>query len=291
MKTFIETMTTEIKTIDEYFEKEKLLVTELADKYVVGATLKGSYGQGTVKSVDGDIFENIILNVLFENAGLKRFSLCYILLNPSFVAFENDDVIDNSKTAYTAHLELVTQYKKLKFQALQERIVAEKQAEADRKAEQKYNQQKDASIKAFDKFANQASYADTTEEFYFALGWLAAHAGTVSAQMPNYLEDAFNKHFGPQDACRIIDSKKKTSSGNSMQYTFSFAMSLRKVTTVPEILKPHMSATGKSVASTSFIWILIDSYGFQFGKKQDVNEIKKHVPTEFMQAFEDGRKA
>jgi hypothetical protein len=62
----------------------------------------------------------------------------------------------------------------------------------------------------------------------------------------------------------------------------------KDINTIPCILAKHLNSTGKSIVNTSFVWDLLDNYGFQFGKKQDVDKIKSTVPSQFINSFEAG---
>ena len=56
-------------------------------------------------------------------------------------------------------------------------------------------------------------------------------------------------------------------------------------------ISSKINDTGKTIADTSFIWDLVADYGFKFGKEQDVAEISRHVPSEYMPMFVEGSKA
>jgi hypothetical protein len=73
-----------------------------------------------------------------------------------------------------------------------------------------------------------------------------------------------------------------------MQWTFGFTATLRKPENIPAALIAHLGSTGKQIADTSFIWDLVDNYGFQFGKQQDIDKIRSHVPSDFLSFFEAG---
>jgi hypothetical protein len=86
----------------------------------------------------------------------------------------------------------------------------------------------------------------------------------------------------------IVDSKKRTCNGNSMQWTFGFKASLRKAEDIPTYLTQYLNTTGQMIANTSFIWDLIDDYGFQFGKKQNIEQIAQAVPAKYIDIFNEG---
>ena len=131
----------------------------------------------------------------------------------------------------------------------------------------------------------------STDDFYYTLGWLAKHIGTLSATMPDYLESAFIAHFGSTVPVTVVDSTKKTSNGNAMQWTFAFKATLRNPDNVPTYLDPYLSTSKKAIANTAFIWDLVESCGFTFGKKQDIDNIKSKVPAQYISSFESGLSA
>jgi hypothetical protein len=76
-----------------------------------------------------------------------------------------------------------------------------------------------------------------------------------------------------------------------MQWTWAFKMHLNNPETIPMTLNGMINDTGKIIANTSFIWDLVADYGFKFGKEQDVVEIMRHVPIEYVPMFVEGSKA
>ncbi len=168
---------------------------------------------------------------------------------------------------------------------------AEKQAKADQEAEEKYEKIKTKALKDFNNLVDNVVPKSTADEFYYALGWLAKHAGTVAAALPDYLESSFIGHFGSTANCRIVDSKKRYPSGWTAQWTWAFTIALKKpkqISTVPAFLADKLNPSSKAVSDTSFIWNLVDNYGFQFGKTQDLDKIRSHVPSDKLSFFEAG---
>lgn len=162
-----------------------------------------------------------------------------------------------------------------------------KKAKADEKKAAAFERRKEKEIKDFEELTQKSRPLSAASEFYHSLGWLAKHSGSVHAVMPDYLETSFKKHFGDA-SCRVVDSKKKTVNGNSMQWTFGFTISLRKPETAPAFLQSSLNYNGKLIADTPFIWDLVDNYGFKFGKTQDLEAIRSCVPSEYITDFECG---
>jgi hypothetical protein len=278
-------------TKELYLETEAELVKTLGD-YIDGAPVVcKTYGNGKVVAVTGNTLEDMIVDIAFVDDTTRRFSLLHIM-NNTFIKFEDIyEIGDIWDCAFEAHTNLANAYKACEETAKQLAIEAEKQAEAEKKAEEKYQKMKDKAIKEFEDLTQQAKTSlSTVDEFYYALGWLTNHVGSVSAAIPDYLEFAFEQHFGT-DACpRVVDTKKRTSGGFAYQWGIGMTARLRSkdLGIVPAILTQYLNPAGKALTNTSFIWDLIETYGFKFGKKQDINHIRSKVPTKYINSFNDG---
>lgn len=273
---------------EAYLATEAQLVDAIGNG-VVGKTVSCiKYGDGEIVAFKGNTVEDIIVDIDFSGE-IKKFSLNHIM-NNKFVQFVDfDEFADIWTKAFELHTTLTNLHNESERVARQLLIEAKKQAEAEKKAEAKYQKLKEKAIKDFDQLVKQANTSlSDVDEFYYALGWMAKHVGSISAALPDYLESSFTKHFGTETGARIVDSKKKTVNGNSMQWTFGFNATLRKAENIPAFLSQYLSTTGKAIANTSFIWDLVDNYGFQFGKKQDADKIKGTVPAQFIKSFEAG---
>lgn len=264
---------------------------EVLKPIIIGTSIQNlSYGTGTVLSLAGSTLDDFLIEIKFE-IGIKKFSLKSIADGNRFTKFTDDTIYEKWRELSDLHIKLDTTYKTTKSALEQVQIELAKQAEAEKKAEAKFEKQKENSIRAFDNLVKQASVIQDADDFYFALGWLAKHVGTISASLPDYLESAFLKHFGPDTPARIVDSSKKTSNGNAMQWTFGFKATLRSPETAPVVLEQYFSSSKKALANTAFIWDLIETYGFTFGKKQDIDNIKSKVPAQYITTFESGLSA
>jgi hypothetical protein len=75
-----------------------------------------------------------------------------------------------------------------------------------------------------------------------------------------------------------------------MQWALSMKATISKkaLNLIPSYLTKHLSTSGNAISDTSFIWDLVDNYGFTFGKKQDVDKIRGHVPAAYLNSFELG---
>lgn len=271
-----------------YCDTEIELVTAVAE-VVKGAEVHSStYGTGVVINVQGKTLEEAIAEIDFGHC-TKRFSLAHLMTNTKLIQFVNEELYEMWAKAFQVHTNSTITYHEMARAARLVKIEAAKKAEADKKAEENYKKQKERASKDFDKFVQQSSTAlSDVEEFYYALGWLTKHVGSVSAVLPDYLADAFTKHFGSDTPCRVLDSKKKSPAGWQAQWSWFFKVSLKKHESVPSILVQYLNPTGNALTDTAFVWDLIDNYGFQFGKKQDIEKIKQAIPKQFITSFETG---
>lgn len=270
-----------------YQNTENQMIELMKDAINGSAVSCKTYGDGTITDVTGSTFETIIIDIAFAESN-RKFYLNRVIDN-KFVTFENDQIPEIWNGLYAVHLEFAAKFKELEAVARQLELDLKKKAEAEQKAEVKCQKLKESAIKNFDKMVQEANTTlSEVDDFYYALGWLTSHVGAVSATMPDYLSDAFKKHFGADAIHTEVDSSKRTTNGNAMQWTFGFKATLRKPENIPSFLNQYLSSTGKAIASTSFIWDLVDNYGFQFGKKQDADKIKNTVPAKFVSSFEAG---
>ncbi len=277
------------ENITEAYNNIEAEMVETFGEFVIGAeVITSAYGTGKIESYRGKTIDEMFVMVQFENE-FKCFSVNHIVTVARFIKFVDSEMNDNYNKLLAIHNELTEKKQAADRLARQLAKEAAEKAEAEKKAEAKYQKLREKAIKDFDQLVEQANTTlSDVDEFYYALGWMAKHIGSISAALPDYLEGSFTKHFGTETNARIVDSKKKTVNGNSMQWTFGFKATLRKPENIPAILSQYISSTGKAIANTSFIWDLIDNYGFQFGKKQDIEKIKQTIPAIHLISFEAG---
>lgn len=212
-----------------------------------------------------------------------------VLLNAKLLEMPEEllDIVSEAQTAYK--LDYDTRKAEQRVKEREERLKteeAEKKLQEEKKAEAKYQKAKQKAIKDFEDLASAQRVVSEADEFYYSLGYITKHIGTVSAALPDYLEDAFKKYFGPEAPCRVVDSKKKGPAGYTSQWTWSFGISLKKPEAVPVFLQDKLSPSGKSITDTSFVWDLVENYGFQFGKKQNIQNIRNCIPSTYLPIFE-----
>lgn len=253
-----------------------------------------TYGEGQLTFVKAPLTGgSLYATIDFTSVGTKMLSLDIVLANNLLEMPEilSDTLLELQTTFKADFIEREEARRLADRQAREQKRTAEKKAAEEKKAEAKYEATKEKAIKDFEDLTNADKPVSTANEFYYSLGYIAKHAGTVSAAMPDYLEDAFKKHFGSEAPCRVVDSKKKGPAGYTSQWTWSFSISLKKPELIPAFLQDKLNPAGKSITDTAFIWDLVDNYGFKFGKAQDFDEIKKHVPFDKLEVFTLGCEA
>lgn len=205
-------------------------------------------------------------------------------------------------------VELINQYQAVLDIAAQEQAEIDKaeaeRLEALRKAAEEAEVQR---IKAEKAKAKYDSYVRTTldklenlpknkinieDSFYGALGWLVSNMTRVSAAMPDFCERWFRGIFGDVKA-RVVDQSKKSPGGWTSQWGLSLTIALKTSAknNIPACLKQYTDRNkSQDIADTQFVFTLLEDYGFNIGssKEQNIEEIRKYIPTKFLPEFEAG---
>lgn len=186
--------------------------------------------------------------------------------------------------------ELQLEVKVVDAQRAREAYELKKQAEELAKQEAKLQAAKEKAIQEFKSLANQPKRFSATGEFYYALGWLAKNAGTISAALPDYLLSSFESQFGTDANPTVVDSTKRTVGGFPTQWALSMKVSLPKKAqdSIPAVFFDCLNPNRTAITKTNLVWDLIDNYGFQFGKTQDVDKIRDRILVDYIEAFENG---
>ncbi len=288
-------MTTTYKTTD-YETAEALrdaINSDLSQLAYPFAVRHKVYGEGQLTFVKAPLIGGSLYATIDFAAGTKTLALDIVL---AAQLLEMDAVLTavllKAQTAFKADFVTRDQAKREadRLAREQEREAAKKAKEA-KEAEEKYQRTKANAIRDFEARTQVANPKSTADEFYYSLGWLATHAGTVSAVLPDYLETAFTNHFGAETPRRVVDSKHRGPAGWQAQWSWSFTISIKKSDLVPAFLSDKVNTSGNKVSDTSFIWDLVENYCFQFGKKQDVEAIRACVPADKIEFFEAGLSA
>jgi hypothetical protein len=171
-----------------------------------------------------------------------------------------------------------------------EKFEADRQAKELAKQEAKRKALEEKGIHDFEVLTKRGKDFCASGEFHYALGWLTKNIGTISAALPDYLLPSFENHFGPDVKPTVVDSNKRTINGNPMQWGLSMKATISKkaLDNIPPILKQYLNTSGNTLTNTHFIWDLIETYGFSFGKNQDKDQIESNIPAHLIEPFEKG---
>ena len=279
-------MMTEEFNEQNYFDIEKTLIDDFK-KYVINHQVTNKNGEiGEVTSVDGQVFDKLMVCVTYGNSE-KKYDLG-IATKSKFIMFNNTDFSTVYDTFNTIHNELTSRYNEMKVEYEKQLREKEQLEKEQRNAEQTYQRLKNNNINSFETQLNKDREVNTySSDFYYALGWLTKNVRTISDALPDYLESAFKQHFGFDVPCRVVNSRHRGPSGYQSQWSWSFKITL-KDKDVPSILIPHLNSKCDTISDTSFVWDLIDTYNFKFGKTQNINSIVNSIPTKYRESFNLG---
>lgn len=278
-----------LTTIREDFETDKTRLISDFIQQVTGAEVTNQLlGHGKIVSCLNacNTLESLIFTVHFDLDETKNYGAAAALVTGG-LKFVDESLVSLWDEFVSEQYKMKAQYNK----AVEDEQCRQKE-EAKLEQKRKDNEKKLAGMKTqaekeFNKLAEQNAESIRTADFYYALGWLAKHVGTITAKMPDYLEPAFIKHFGDV-AHTAIDSTKVGPAGFTSQWHLSMEASLVKAKEIPVMLNEYLSQNGKKISKTSFVWDLVDKYGFKFGKEQDQLEIMNHVPVNYLSMFHAG---
>lgn len=282
-------------TADELRHAINSELATLAYPYTVNHRI---YGEGQLTEVSVPSIGNSLFATIDFAAGTKKFALDTVLTGNLLTMPEIlTDILVEAQTIFKADfIERETEKRTIERKAREEAEAAKKKTEADKKVEAQFQKAKLTAITEFDELINQVRPISDSDCFYYSLGWLAAHTGTIQAAIPDYLLANYEKHFGTDTKPYIYDSTKRTSGGHRFQWSLGITARLRKkgLTEAPAPINEHVRETTQGtwfVVNTSFLWDLIDNYGFKLGKTQDLEKIKQTIPVQFIEIFEEGLQA
>ena len=276
---------------DTYYKKEAILIDLVGNAIINKEVNCRPYGIGKIINYKGSLLTNTIVDIEFADGLTKKYSMAHVLKSKSFTNIMDCEMLFNVWVIVSSiHEALTSKLNELEQEARRLEAEAAKKAEEERKAEERYQKMKAKSISDFEALTKSVNSKSLSNEFYYALGWLAKNAGTISAAMPDYLLSYFEKHFGTEANPKVVDSRKRTSGGYPMQWALSMKISLpnRLENYIPGYFNKYLSSSKNAITNTSFIWDLVDNYGFSFGRKQDIEKIKSYVPTEYLSSFLGG---
>ena len=278
-------------TREDYEEVQACLISDFIGQIYGAEVTNNFFGPGHIKScmAIGSSFENLGVTVHYDLDETKNYILSTAIKCGS-LKFTDESLVALYDTFMEVHSNLKHQYC-VAIEAAQCREREEQKLEKKRKEnEKKLASMKASAEKEMENLINNREHVTEADEFYYALGWLTKHVGTITAKMPDYLESAFVKHFGDVEHT-TVDSTKVGPAGYTSQWRLSMEASLKKAEKIPAMLAEYLSQNGKKVSKTSFVWSLVDDYGFKFGKKQDTAEITNRVPANYLHMFNSGMQA
>lgn len=239
------------------------------------------FGSCTIESIQTSLFDSkadFIISIKFDSDQIKKYSLITLLSLKHLIL--EDSVLETFQNYITLISGLHSEKMVLVRAEYQKKFEAEQQAKADAK-KAKSLEAKKRQVEA--KINNLAPATLTSD--YAVIGWLARNVSTISASINSDYEEWFKKNFGIVEHS-VIDASAKTANGDLMKYSISFRASFKSE--LPASLQSLAGVDKKVIHSVEYIWNLIDKYGFRFGKTQDIDLIKSHIPTEYLTDFETG---
>ena len=285
-----------LTTIREAFETDKTrLISELIQQ-ITGAEVNNQLlGHGKIVSCLNacNNLESLIVTVHFDLDETKNYGLS-VALSSGGLKFVDESMVELWDEFMSEQYKMKAEYDKAVEDEQCRQKEEAKKAEQLKKAEANYERLREKSLKDFEEMTHAARTAiSESAEFYYALGWLASHVGSLTAVLPDYLGPAFEKHFGADAPKTLVDSRAKTSGGYAKQWSWEFKCTIKKLkdTVVPANIQTVTTDFSKGIHNTAFLWDLVANYGFKFGKKQDTLDIMRCVPIEYVPMFNEGLKA
>jgi hypothetical protein len=247
-----------------------------------------THGSGQLLSVTAPTNGNSLYASIDFGTGARTFAL-KALIDFNLLEIPDDikPVLTEAQSIFFTTYETAEQEKREANRLAYEQ---KKQAEENARQEAKYEASKAKMIKEFETLTKREKTMCATGEFYYSLGWIANNCGAFACSLPDYLLPYFQSQFGSAYEPHAVDSRKRTVNGYAMQWTISMTANIKKksLDKIPAFLSQYLSKSGNAIANTSFIWDIVSNYGFQFGKTQDIDQIRATIPTEYLTYFENG---
>lgn len=275
----------------ELFEKETNERLSLALNDLLVTSVK--YGTGNITDArlteieldtepqDVDIYITVKFDTC-EKTFLLRTALQSKAIEIALLSIDVDKVLEEMLPTFESRLE------ELRNQDV-ERREEEAKERARQEAELKFQIKKEKMLAKLNELKpeNTRRLFTTPMSYYETLGWMAKHITSIKPSMPDLAEKWFVGIFGDVENRYVVDSRKRTSGGFPMQWGLSCKISFDQEVVGP-LAKRATSSNKRVIDNVAFVWDLIEKYGFQFGKKQDVDLIRKEIPTKYLLDFERG---
>ena len=284
-----------------FAEFKKLLAEELKQAFIgtkVSVRGKDAYITDFYCSVSN--LGETIMTTLDVNGSLTSYAINLAVKN-NIIKFEGDacdafnsylNIYEESIKTNEAEEKEAVRLAAERAKAYQAELAAKKaRLEEERKAadlEARYNKKVQRALTKLKslKPENTSKLFEAPQSQYEIIGWMAKHSTGIKAAMPDYMEKWFVGRFGDVERY-VVDSRKKTSGGFDYQWSLGLKISFDQDVLGPLELKAT-SKNKKVIDSVTFVWDLIENYGFQFGKAQNIDLIKQEVPEKYLQDFEKG---
>ena len=250
---------------------EELTKISYEDLDVTHATL----GAGYIDSVeyhDGSIHANVCYDDLVD---MRAYDLV-LALKSKTVNLVNENVLnivetylngfDKVKAEFDAHMRVVAE-ENARLAAIEQAKHAKlvelaKERKAKEEAELKAKKRTEAMIDKLNSVKYQAKHLVAGND---AVDYLRNNLTSITATMPDTLEDWFVKTFGENAEHRTVSHLKKTSGGYKMQFSLSIKGHLKNTENLPAELTN--SVKGKELRNTALLFKLVLDEGFTFGKQ------------------------
>lgn len=283
---------------ENYQEVLDEIKRDLTDTFVGEKVKSPKYGNGTIEEITDLVFWGrhakvpigIASKIAFGEE-IKSFYLNVATRTTFIVLYNNElkEVMKNTMTELEKAAEVVYQIRTEEIE--KEAEIARLSKEAEAKVKKEYEAQQKLQQKRA-KIIHDLNQIKTTisdnNDFYTDLGWIAKHVGSISAAIPDYLENWFVRRFGSEAPKSVVNSRRKTAGGYSMQWSASFAISFKKVKEDDALASLCSQMKNNKIHNTSLVFDLIENYGFTFGTKQDIDAIRKCIPFNKKESFELG---
>ena len=250
---------------------------------------------GTISTAEVNNEGRLIVTVQFSDRTAK-YDL-EVAFNNNFLKMKEDDqvvsYVNNLLTSLKDEQQRIKSEREAKrveaYNELKQKEEAEKQAMKEKKMAESAERARRATIKKFEEmYTADYDVSNESKDYYFTIGWFAAHIGAITAKLPDYLDGMFSVYFGSDAPRTLIDSNKTTTGGFKTQWSYSFTANIKNKENIPAAVYPYLNEAGVKLTDTSFIWKLIEAHNFKFGKIQNVESIKETVPASMLEYFNEG---
>ena len=289
MKTF------ELKNYENNIDKlAAAMATELGGE-LASAKVTGRFGDGSIVSIVPSVSNlGYGFGAYIEYPTTVKYILLNVAVKSGAVQLEEEalEIFEAYAEQLAEAVKENEEFQRLKNEELKLLKKMAEEAEAERikqaKAKEKYEHYVHTTMSKLEDLPKNKMTLGTS--FYGALGWLVNNMTCVAAAMPDFAEKWFRSIFGDVKA-RVVDQSKRSPAGWISQWGLSLTVSLKKSAkgNIPLVLREYTDRNQASqIADTRLVYTLLTDYGFKIGKKQDVDEIRRYIPSQYIADFEAG---